>query len=218
MRQSVPLAGPCWTHRTPLRTLMIAALLAAAACSGSDSTAPNTPPPGGGGGVITPAPVDSVSMSPARLRWRIAGTQQLTVTVRDAAGAELTGRTMSFASSASTVASVSASGLVTAVAAGQANITVTVDGKTAEAAITVPPAAPAAVASVALSPATVTLDAGETATLSARVADAANNALAGRAVTWSSETPGVATVDAAGKVTAIAPQRADQRDERGQER
>jgi uncharacterized protein YjdB len=143
-------------------------------------------------------------MSPAQVSLAIAGTRQLNVTVRDAAGAELTGRAMSFASSASTIASVSSTGTVTALAAGQANITVAVEGKTAESAITVQPATPAAVETVTLSPATVTLDAGETTNLSVRVADAANNALTGRAVAWASETPGVATVDATGKVTAVA--------------
>ena len=45
---------------------------------------------------------------------------------------------------------------------------------------------------------------GDTAALTARVLDARGNEISGEAVSWSSVSPEVATVDAAGKVTAVA--------------
>jgi len=60
------------------------------------------------------------------------------------------------------------------------------------------------VASVAVSPAAATLIPGQTVQLAATPLDAEGNPLDGRAVTWSSAAPAVASVDAAGLVTAHA--------------
>ena len=64
---------------------------------------------------------------------------QLTAVARDASGAELEGRTVTWSSSASSVATVSSSGVVTGVAAGEATITASVEGRTASARVTVVP-------------------------------------------------------------------------------
>jgi hypothetical protein len=61
------------------------------------------------------------------------------------------------------------------------------------------------VASVAVSPAAPSLEAGKTVQLTAALADAAGTPLTGRTVAWSSGSPGVATVSAAGVVTGVAP-------------
>jgi len=66
------------------------------------------------------------------------------------------------------------------------------------------PPPPAAVAKVEVTPATVTLKVGETATLTAKALDAQGNEIAGKTFTWESSAPAVATVDASGKVTAVA--------------
>ena len=55
-------------------------------------------------------------------------TQQLTATPRNNAGTAITGKTATWSSSNTAVATVSTSGLVTAQAAGQATITATIDG------------------------------------------------------------------------------------------
>ncbi|HEX8362690.1 MAG TPA: M6 family metalloprotease domain-containing protein, partial [Longimicrobium sp.] len=60
------------------------------------------------------------------------------------------------------------------------------------------------VATVEVSPAAVALERGGTRQLSATVRDASGNVLTGRAVTWSSAGPGVATVSAGGLVTGVA--------------
>ena len=68
---------------------------------------------------------------------------------------------------------------------------------------------PGPVARVEVTPREVTLAAlGNTATLTARVLDAQGNEISGEAVSWSSVSPEVATVDAAGVVTAVVNGRA----------
>ena len=64
-------------------------------------------------------------------------------------------------------------------------------------------------AKVEVTPGEVTLASlGDTAALTARVLDAQGNEIVGQAVSWSSVSPEVATVDAAGVVTAVANGRA----------
>ena len=82
--------------------------------------------------------VTGVSVSPASFSIRAGVTQQLTATVSPA---NATNQNVSWTSSNPAVATVNAAGLVTAVAAGSATVTVTTqDGnKTASAAVTVTP-------------------------------------------------------------------------------
>ena len=94
-------------------------------------------------GIIRNGSVNSVSIAitgviitPASVSIAVGGTQQLTNTI---APANATNQNVSYTSSNTNVAKVNATGLVTAVAAGTATITVTtIDGsKTAACAITV---------------------------------------------------------------------------------
>ena len=80
--------------------------------------------------------VSSVSISPASVSLTVAGTQQLTATVLPS---NATNKNVTWSSSNTAIATVNPSGLVTAVGAGSATITVTSqDGaKTATSAITV---------------------------------------------------------------------------------
>ena len=82
-------------------------------------------------------PVASVSVSPATASLTVGQTVQLTPTPKDANGSPLTGRTVTWASSAPGVASVDGSGLVTETGAGAATITATSEGQSGSAAITV---------------------------------------------------------------------------------
>jgi len=83
------------------------------------------------------APVASVTVSPASASLLVGATQQLTATLKDANGNTLTGRSVTWTSSAPLVAPVSGSGLVSALAAGLATITATSEGKSGTAALTV---------------------------------------------------------------------------------
>lgn len=108
-------------------------LLTLAACGGgSTSPSPPGPPP-----PPPPAPVASVVVTPPTASLVPTQTQALTATTKDAAGNDLAGRTVTWASNANAVASVSTSGLVTAVTAGSATITATSEGQTGTAVITV---------------------------------------------------------------------------------
>src|SRR5207253_1826891 len=108
-------------------------------------------------GGTTPAPVATVSVSPATANVLIGATVQLTATPKDASGTPLSGRVVTWASSSTTIATVSASGLVTGKAAGTATITATSEGKSGTASITV---TPVPVAAVTVSPASQTIQTG----------------------------------------------------------
>jgi uncharacterized protein YjdB len=87
--------------------------------------------------ITVPAPVASVSVSPSSATVQVGKTQQLTATLKDASGNTLTGRTITWSSSNTAVATVSSSGLVTGVKAGTATITATSEGKSGTASATV---------------------------------------------------------------------------------
>lgn len=93
---------------------------------------------------VTLAPVASVTVSPATASVPIGQTRQFSATLRDAAGIVLSGRTITWTSNSTAVATVSASGLVTAIAAGPATITATSESinGTASVTVTVPPPPP----------------------------------------------------------------------------
>ncbi|MFN8668707.1 MAG: Ig-like domain-containing protein [Gemmatimonadaceae bacterium] len=147
-------------------------------------------------------PVASVVVTPTTATILDGATLTLAASPRDSAGRTLTGRTVTWASSANAVASVSSNGVVLAVAPGTATITAASEGKTATSSVTV---APVPVASVTVSPATANLNVGQTLTLAARVADSTGAVLNGRAVAWVSNRTTVATVNATtGVVTAVA--------------
>ena len=100
------------------------------ACSESNAPPPPPPPP--------PPTVAQVAVTPSTALLLAAGeTQQFTATARDADGDAISGKTFSWQSSAQSVATVSSSGLATAVADGSATITATVDGVSGTAAVTV---------------------------------------------------------------------------------
>ena len=151
---------------------------------------------------VTPVPVVAVRLSPMSRDLTVGGTVQLTAEPLDAKGAVLSGRSIAWSSSRTSVATVSGSGAVTARSPGSAIITATVEGKNGVAAITV---APASVASVAVSPTSATLVVGETVQLGAQPRDASGQPLGGRAVTWSTDRSAVATVTSTGVVTALSP-------------
>ena len=150
---------------------------------------------------VSSVAVASVTVSPATASLQGGQTAQLTATPKDASGAALTGRVVTWASSNPAAATVSGSGLVTGVAAGAATVTATSEGKSGTAAITV---ASVPVASVTVSPATASLQGGQTAQLTATPKDASGGALSGRVVTWASSNPAAATVSGSGLVTGVA--------------
>lgn len=143
-------------------------------------------------------PVASVSLNKITSAILTGATEQLTATVLPA---DATDKSVTWASDAPTIATVSATGLVTALTNGSANITVTtVDGShTSTCAYTLT----TAVTGVTLAPATVTLSLAGTTTqqLTPTVAPATASV---QTVTYVSSAPAIATVSASGLVTAVA--------------
>lgn len=172
------------------------AVLVAESCSGGDggSAAPAGPP--------APAAVATVTLSQASAQLESGEALQLSATPRSAKGDVLSGRTTTWASSNSASATVNANGLVSALAAGTAAITATIEGQVATATVVVVPAAVATV-SVALAPST--LEVGQSVNATATLRDARNAALAGRTVAWSSSNAAIATVSNLGVVLPLAP-------------
>src|SRR5436309_544690 len=149
---------------------------------------------------VDSVPAASVTVSPASGSARIGATIQLTGVTKDSAGNLLTRRTVNWMTSNNAVATVSASGLVTGVAAGSATITATSEGKSGAAAMTV---TNVPVATVTVTPAIASLLMGATVQLTATPKDALGNPLSGRVVTWASDAPGVAAVSGTGLVTGL---------------
>ncbi len=106
-----------------------------------------------------------------------------------------------WSSSAPTVATVTASGVVAAIAPGSAQIIASAGSRTGVASLTV---IPTPVASVVVTPTTASLTVGGTQQFTASTVDAAGAVLAGRSVTWSSADPTRVTVSASGLATAVA--------------
>ena len=88
------------------------------------------------------APVASATVSPATGSLAVGQTLQLTATLKDANGNTLTGRAITWTSGAPPLGTVSASGLVSGVAAGLVPITATSEGVSGAASITVTVAGP----------------------------------------------------------------------------
>ena len=152
--------------------------------------------------VVSLVPVSRVTLSRDTATLTAATTLQLTATPVDSAGHVLSDRTIAWSSSDTTVAKVSATGLVTANAVGTANIIATSEGKTGQTRITV---TPAAVASIDVTPGSPTVNEGFTVQLTAVAKDALGRILTGRTLAWSSSNIAAATVDANGLVRGVAP-------------
>jgi len=155
-----------------------------------------------GGDSSGPPAVASVDVSGPTSDVAVGGTLQLTATALDAKGTALTGRPVTWTSVSPTIATVNSAGLVTGVAAGSTAITATIGGQTGSQTINV---IPPPVSTVSVTLAATTLRVGETTQGTAVTRDANNNVLQGRATTWASSNPQIATVSNLGVVTAISP-------------
>ena len=150
---------------------------------------------------VTLAPVASVAVTPAPASVIIGATTQLTATLKDASDNTLTGRAVTWLSSNTALATVSATGLITGIAAGgPVTITATSEGINGTTNVTV---TPVPVATVSVAPGSTPLNTGGTVQLTATTKDAAGNTLAGRTISWVSSSTAVATVSTAGLVTAV---------------
>jgi len=166
------------------------------------------PGPGNGGGG-NPAPVASVAVSPATANLLVGvvdsttlGTVVITPTVKDASGNVLSGRTITWSSSAPAVATVSSTGVVSAVAPGTASIMASSGGQTGQVSVTV---TRPAVDTVKVTPLASTIKVGASETLLVTLLDAQGHALSGgRAIVEFNNSPSIITASG-GTITGVAP-------------
>ena len=150
---------------------------------------------------VTLVPVGSVTVAPNTLSLTPSQTGTLAATVTDANGAVVTNRPVTWTTSDAAIATVSQTGVVTAVTPGSATITAATGSKSGTAAVTV---SQTPVANVVVAPTSLALTQGQTGTLTATVTDA-NGAPLVRTVNWTSDHTNIATVSSAGLVTAVSP-------------
>lgn len=137
-------------------------------------------------------PVASVTVSFASPTIGVNATTQATATMRDANGTLLVGRSVTWSSDNTAVATLSGTGLVTGVALGSANISGTSEGQTGSAVITVAPPLGYGSSSEKLR----ILDVGGTFTPTLSGSSSGTTTFVSRATS-------VATVNAQGTITAV---------------
>ncbi len=170
---------------------LVALVVVVASCGG-----------GGDGTTSPPGTVARVDITAPSATMEVGQNMQVTVKYYDATSAQLSGKTVSYATSNSSVATVSNSGLITAAAPGPVTITATVDGVQGNLSITVNQVP---VFFILITPANPSVRMGETVTLTAQTQDAIGQPLTGRAVSWASADPARATITQAGVVTGVSP-------------
>ncbi len=144
----------------------------------------------------------SITISPPSAQFSSVGDNvQFAATVLDDEGQVIADAAVTWSSGASAVATVSAAGLVAAVANGATMITATSGPASASVQVTVAQVP----VGMDIAPASHTLvSLGETIQLEAAVRDAKGNPIPGQATLWESSDPAVATVNGTGLVTAWA--------------
>ncbi|HJU74158.1 MAG TPA: Ig-like domain-containing protein [Gemmatimonadaceae bacterium] len=159
----------------------------------------------GGVSAVVPVNVSSlpaavVRISPTSANLNIGATIRLTAQVLDAGGSIMSGQNISWQSENAAVASVSSTGTVTGLTAGNALITARAAGLSGTAVVSVQRPA---VANVVITPNEPTVQVGKSIQLTATPRDASGQNLTGRTVTWSSSNLARAIVSSSGLVTGV---------------
>jgi trimeric autotransporter adhesin len=143
-----------------------------------------------------------VRLSADRLNFVSLGdTVSVTASFQDVGGQEVTGPIFTWISSDALIATVSGTGLVTAVANGSATVTAMIGALSASASVSVTQAA----FSLTLSADSLNfVSLGDTASVTGLILDAGGQEATGATITWSSSDALIATVSGAGLVTAVA--------------
>ena len=195
-------AAVAWTTSDASVAGVDASGLVTAAANGSATITATAGAASGSAAVTVVQEVSTVAVVPAEATIAaLRDTLRLVAEAVDANGNAVAGTEISWESSDDSVATVDASGLVTAVANGSATITATSGSASGSATVTVAQEASA----VTVAPATASLAAlGDTLRLTADALDANGRAVQGAEFSWESSEEATATVDASGLVTAVA--------------
>lgn len=145
-----------------------------------------------------PVVIGSIAVTPRLSTARVGATQQLEAAAFGPTGSPMAGETFTWTSSEPTVATVSATGLVTYVGSGSTAILAKARGVSGFATIV----SEANVATVSITAPNLILPSGQTRTIYATPLDA-NGVSQFRPVTWTSSAPTIATVNG-GVITAVS--------------
>lgn len=148
--------------------------------------------------IVVVGGVETVDVVPASSNMVQGANSQFEAFAKDARNTLIPNPLVRWTTSNGGIVTVTASGLVSAVGMGTAQITATVDDKSGVAQVIVT-AAP--VATVAITPDPGTVAVGRSVQFRAALRDASGNELAGRPVIWTSSDPAVLAVDSAGNAT-----------------
>jgi uncharacterized protein YjdB len=150
---------------------------------------------------VTPVPVASVSISPAAPTVRVGQSVSLTASARDSGGAPITGRSVVWTSTAPSIVTVSATGVLTGVAEGAASIRAEVEGVVGVVSVQV---TTPSVSRVEITPSSPLVSVGGTVQLQATAYDSDGSTIVGRTINWGTSNSTIATVSATGVVTGVA--------------
>lgn len=212
---AAPTLSSCTSSNTAVATAAVAGSacrVTAVAAGNATVTAATSTGKVAAASITVAAPAAAISVltvSPTSASLAVNQTVTIVPNVNKAASAVTT--TNAFTSSNTAIATVNASGVVTAVAPGVATITVAVTGTgtgyttttlTGAATVTVT-ALPSGITALNVQPSTLVMGLLTTAQLSASVQQPAGAAAA--TVTYGTTAPSIATVSTTGLVTAVAP-------------
>lgn len=190
-----------WTSTSPLVGTVDATGLATAVANGTTSiiaAAPNAK--ADTASFVVSQVAASITATPATLTLRSLGdTATAVALVRDARGNAITGASITWASTATGVATVNATGRVTAVSNGAAQVIATSGALADTVDVTVSQRA----AAVVLTPATASVGAiGDTVSFTTAVTDARGQAITDAAFAWSVSNAGILALQAGAGATA----------------
>lgn len=151
--------------------------------------------------VVSPLPVAAVQVTPSTATVLTGTTRQLNFEALSTTGSVLSGRNITWTSGAPSVASVSASGLVTPLAPGIALIVGVVEGVAGFSTITVQHPA---IASLTITGGVASIAIGQRVQLVATARDNVGATLSDRVIIWATSNDNVAFVSSTGAVVGVA--------------
>jgi len=157
---------------------------------------------GGGGGSEPVRTTTSVTVTSPTRTPKQGDAVQLTAVARDQFGDVMPGTSATWSSSAPSVATVSATGLLQAVAGGTVVVTATINGVPGTLSLTI---TPRVTTTVTVTGPNLTPQVGESVQLVAVARDQFGDVIPDTTATWSSSDPGIATISGTGLLQTLTP-------------
>lgn len=152
---------------------------------------------------VTNVPVSTVTLSPVQVSVQEGSTTQLRAVVTDSTGREVSDRPLEWLTSDPTKATVSNTGLVTAIAAGTVSIGATAEARLGQSTVIIQQT-PVDTIVANLTNATFTVSRGVTSAFAITLLDSRGNTLRNRNVVVTSDTPGVSVGAANAQSTLVS--------------